>query len=156
MTYLDIRKQECEWCAKGILMSSANSSGSKQYHCTPVREDRFTRPCTAPSQDAVIERLTAEVSALQDTDSKRQDECYASGYRDAEAKYTAELATAKEKLRIARGKLLSIRDGYSGLPWSGGACRDLASHALRLIDAPSDPQPKGKSGDNARDSSPAF
>lgn len=55
-TYNQIIKQECEWCAKGWTTCCRSESTGK-FHQPPG--GGLHQPCTAPTKDAAIDRLTA-------------------------------------------------------------------------------------------------
>lgn len=62
-TYNQIRKQECQWCAKGMRISRDPGSG-RDIHVTHVDYDpagntEEYESCTAPTKDAVIDRLAS-------------------------------------------------------------------------------------------------
>ena len=61
-TYDRIRKQECEWCAKGMpFITAIIKLGSAPIHEISRGNPAEYRRCTAPSRDEVIERLAEAI-----------------------------------------------------------------------------------------------
>lgn len=61
-TYDKIRKQECEWCAMNMpFVSAIRKIGSPAIHevSSPASRSPDYKPCTAPTRDQVIDRLTS-------------------------------------------------------------------------------------------------
>jgi hypothetical protein len=62
MTYEEIRKQRCEWCAKDVRKATVN--GILVHRVMEVRawHGKTHEPCTAPTAEQVIEELSAQLN----------------------------------------------------------------------------------------------
>lgn len=64
MTYADVCKQECEWCAKEWPICCSTTTAGK-FHQDPVNGG-LHKVCTVSSEDTVIERLTTELASANE------------------------------------------------------------------------------------------
>lgn len=66
-TYADVCRMECEWCAKEIPRiepTRGTPQAMHRFEYSITQDEDF--PCTAPTPEALIERLLAEAAAIRE------------------------------------------------------------------------------------------